>query len=176
MEDSRWGLTRAEQRARIPPSPCWPCCFGCSPGYGWPSELQAHIASSYLVFHPPISPNEIFSWQRVPLCASQTDNKPSLGFENWVLLCWRLLLFCPRFLPLEEDVGGKNQGGALGCACHGTSSSSVSSARLRGCGNSCLLVTARSRLAASCRGAAASPLPPCFPPKAAGKGKQGKKD
>ena len=22
-----------EQRGRSPPSPCWPCCIGCSPGY-----------------------------------------------------------------------------------------------------------------------------------------------
>ena len=29
-----------------PPSTCWPRCFWCSPGYGWPSGLQPHIAGS----------------------------------------------------------------------------------------------------------------------------------
>ena len=28
-----------EQRGRSPPSPCWPRCFGCSPGCGWLSGL-----------------------------------------------------------------------------------------------------------------------------------------
>lgn len=32
--------------AESPPSPCWPCCFGCSPGCGRPSVLPAHIAGS----------------------------------------------------------------------------------------------------------------------------------
>jgi len=30
--------------AGSPPSPCWPCCFWCSPGSGWLSELWEHIA------------------------------------------------------------------------------------------------------------------------------------
>ena len=44
MQYSRWGLTSTEQRGRITPSPCWPCCFGYSPGYGWLSVLQGSIA------------------------------------------------------------------------------------------------------------------------------------
>ena len=68
-EDSRWGLTRAEQRGRIPPPlTCWPRCFWCSPGYGWLSGLQAHTAGSYSVYYPPEprSPSPLLSTHSTP--------------------------------------------------------------------------------------------------------------
>ena len=37
------------------PLNCWLCCFWCSPGYGWPSELREHIAGSCPASHPPVS-------------------------------------------------------------------------------------------------------------------------
>ena len=44
------GVSREQSRGeQSPPSPCWPPCCRCSPGYGWLSGLQAHIACSYLI-------------------------------------------------------------------------------------------------------------------------------
>ena len=52
------GLSPERSRgAESPPSTCWPRCFRCSPGYGWPSRLRVHIASSCPAFHPPAPPS-----------------------------------------------------------------------------------------------------------------------
>ena len=48
--------------AESPPSICWPCYFWCSPGYGWLSGLQGHIAGSCPAYHPPLPPRPF--WQR----------------------------------------------------------------------------------------------------------------
>jgi len=45
------------REAKSPPSTCWPHFFWCSPGYGWPAGLRAHIAGSCLAFHPPVPPS-----------------------------------------------------------------------------------------------------------------------
>ena len=34
--------------------PCWPPCICCSPGYWWPSGLQAHTAGSHVAFQVPV--------------------------------------------------------------------------------------------------------------------------
>ena len=58
--------SRAGHRTPVGVSPEWsrgaesspsPCCRGCSLGYGWPSGLRVHIAGSYPIFHPPVSPS-----------------------------------------------------------------------------------------------------------------------
>ena len=82
--------------AESPSLRCWPRCFWCSPGYGWPSALQAHIAGSYLIFHPPVSPSS--SWQgcsqaiHPPACID-TGERPDPGDIN--CLC-RLILWQPE--------------------------------------------------------------------------------
>jgi len=41
------GVSPEQNRgAESPPSHCWPCCWGCSLGYSWPSGLQVHTARS----------------------------------------------------------------------------------------------------------------------------------
>ena len=41
--------------AESPPSNCYPCCCGCSPGYSWHSGLGVHIARSCPAFHPSVT-------------------------------------------------------------------------------------------------------------------------
>lgn len=53
VQHCRWRLTRAEQRNRIPSFPCYPHCFGCSPGYNWFSGMQVHFVGSQPASQPP---------------------------------------------------------------------------------------------------------------------------
>jgi len=46
-----------------PPSSYWPCVFVCSPGYGWLSGLQGHIAGSCTASQPPVLPGPF--WRTV---------------------------------------------------------------------------------------------------------------
>ena len=51
------GVSPEQSRRAEPPClTCWPCCFWCSPGHGWPSGLPAHIAGSRWASHPPVPP------------------------------------------------------------------------------------------------------------------------
>ena len=52
------GLSPERNRgAESPPSICWPRFSCCSPGYGWPSGLQAHFGGSCPAFYPSVPPS-----------------------------------------------------------------------------------------------------------------------
>jgi len=54
MQDSRWGLLRADQRGRIPSFDLLATLFLMQPRNGWPSVLRANIGGSCPAFHPPV--------------------------------------------------------------------------------------------------------------------------
>jgi len=60
-QDSRGVSPEWDRGAESPPSPCCPRCWGCSPGYGWPSGLRVHIGGSCPAFCPPVPPSP--AWQ-----------------------------------------------------------------------------------------------------------------
>ena len=51
---SRWASWEQSKGAESPPSTYWPRFSWCSPGYGWPSGLQAHFVGSCWASHPPV--------------------------------------------------------------------------------------------------------------------------
>ena len=59
------------KRSRGAESPPSPCCFWCSPGYGWLSGLWAHTGSLCPAFHPPVPPS------RSPQGCSQSFHPPA---------------------------------------------------------------------------------------------------
>lgn len=76
MQHSRWGLTRAEQKAQSPPSTCWPPLCWCSSAHSWPSGLKAHTAGSCQTSCPPepssLSPQGWYQWV-LPVCPTPTQ-------------------------------------------------------------------------------------------------------
>ena len=86
------GISPDQSRgAESPPLPCWPHCFWCSPQYGWPFGLWAHIAASCPVFHPPVppsySPQSCLQSTLTPACICTWDcPSPCAGPCTWP--CW----------------------------------------------------------------------------------------
>jgi len=74
-----------------PPSTCWPLCFWCSPGCGWPSGLWAHIVGSCLAFHPPVPPSpspQGCSQSLHPPAFIDTRDCPNPNAGPYIWPCW----------------------------------------------------------------------------------------
>jgi len=79
-------------------SSCWLSLSWCSPGYSWPSGLQAHTDDSCPAFHlpepPGSSPQGCSWWVLLPLCTQIQDchnNKCStlyLSLLNFFMFIW----------------------------------------------------------------------------------------
>lgn len=85
------GTPPAQSRgAECPPSPC--CTPLCSPGHGWLSEPQAHIARSRPVFHSPApsSPSWQGCLQSLPLQIIDTEGCSNSGQVPCTWACWPL--------------------------------------------------------------------------------------
>lgn len=90
---------------KIPSLTCCPLCFWCSsPGHGWLSWLQVHMASSCPIFHPPTIPTSFSAWLFAfhhPVC-SDSGGCPSPGAEPCVCPCWTLWCWSPLRASLQS--------------------------------------------------------------------------
>jgi len=79
--------------AKSHPIPCCPCCFGCSSGHSWNSELWGHIAGSCPACQPSVPPG---SFQQG--CISFFLHP--LAMLSWAKLCY---VWCVSFSPVMQN-------------------------------------------------------------------------